>query len=300
MLKLNTLIYAYQEFYLLMSIRQVFELIYYSHITLVALAMVLTGSISAVLYAQIKWQVVLLVGLSTFFTYSLDNLFDWKRDLPRYRNIKKLVQIYHKITYILIPAAVVGVLFLTFVSSNELRIGILLLGAAVAMGTTRFSNYRENSSSPYQSINRFILNRLFITTIWTTVSVFLPIWYDNSEIIGRTWNAFFYIFFLIFPYAAIWKIESSADSLKKKLFGSTLMRFMSVFPLISMIFVISDVITGNAPAYSLFNVLPPITIFAALFIIIMKPIALKKKISLLSIILIILCGSSTLIHLYAG
>jgi len=299
-LKLNTLICAYQEFYLLMSIRQVFELLYYSHITLVALAMVLTGSISAVLYAQIKWQVVLLVGLSTFFTYSLDNLFDWKRDLSRYRNIKKFVQIYHKITYILIPSAVVGVLFLTFVSSNELRIGILLLGAAVAMGTTRLSNYRENSSNPYQSINRFILNRLFITTIWTTVSVFLPIWYDNTEIIGRTWNAFFYIFFLIFPYAVIWKIESSAETLKNKLFGSTLMKVMSLFPIISMIFVISDVITGVAPTFSLFNVLPPITIFAALFVIIKKPNALKKKISLLTIILIILCGSSTLIHLFVG
>jgi len=283
-----------------MSISQVFELLYYSHITLVTLAMVLTGSISAVLYTHIKWQVVLLVGLSTFFTYSLDNLFDWKRDLSRYRNIKKFVQIYHKITYILIPSAVVGVLFLTFVSSNELRIGILLLGAAVAMGTTRLSNYRENSSSPYQSINRFILNRLFITTIWTTVSVFLPIWYDNSEIIARTWNAFFYIFFLIFPYAVIWKIESSAETLKNKLFGSTLMKVMSLFPIISMIYVISDVITGVTPTFSLFNVLPPITIFAALFVIIKKPNALKKKISLLTIILIILCGSSTLIHLFAG
>jgi len=299
-LKLNTLIYAYQEFYLLMSIGQVFELLYYSHITLVTLAMVLTGSISAVLYAHIKWQVVLLVGLATFFTYSLDNLIDWRRDLSRYRNIKKFVQIYHKITYILIPCAVVGVLFLTFVSSNELRIGILLLGAAVAMGTTRFSIYRENSSSPYQSINKFILNRLFITTIWTTVSVFLPIWYDNSEIIGRTWNAFFYIFFLIFPYSVIWKIESSAETLQNKLFGSTLMRFMSVFPIISMIFVISDVIAGVAPIFSLFNVLPPIAIFVALWVIIKKSNALKKKISLLTIILIILSGSSTLIHLFSG
>ncbi|MEA3326475.1 MAG: hypothetical protein U9R53_04100 [Chloroflexota bacterium] len=283
-----------------MSLSQVFELVYYSHITLVLLAMVLTGSISAVLYAQIKWQVILLVGIATYFTYSLDNLFDWKRDLARYRNIQELVQIYHRITYLLIPAAAIGILILTLVSNNELKIGIFLLGAAVAMGTTRFSIYRNNSSSPSQSISGFILNRLFITTIWTTVCVFLPNWYNNTEIIGRTWNAFFYIYCLIFPYAVLWKIESSAEPLKIKLLSSILMRVIVAFPVISIYFAIVDVISGAAHIVNLFNLLPPISIIVILFVINKKPNALKKKISLLTIILTLLCGSSALIHLIAG
>ena len=283
-----------------MSLSQVFYLLYYSHITLVVLAMVLTGSISAVLYGQIKWQAILLVGLSTYFTYSLDNLIDWKRDLTRYQKIQELVQIYHKVTYLLIPTAAIGILILTFVSSNELRIGILLLGAAVAMGTTRFSIYRENSSSPSQSILSFVLNRLFITTIWTTVCVFLPIWYYNSEIISRTWNAFFYIFCLIFPYAVLWKIESSVELLQKKILGSIIMRVLVSFPIISMIIVMIEVITDASPIVNLFNLIPPIAIITALIIIVRNANELRKKISLLTIILILLCSLSALMHLIFG
>jgi len=118
-----------------MSRRRFFQFVYYTHTPLVVLAMVLTGTISAVLFQRLSLQVIVLVGLSTYFTYSLDNLFDWKKDQTHYQNIEGMIQIYHKVTYLLIPSTAVGIFLLILQSSNELRIGILLLGAAVAMST---------------------------------------------------------------------------------------------------------------------------------------------------------------------
>jgi len=199
--------------------KNILKLIYYSHFPLVFLAMILTGSISSVVYRHVNWQVILLVGLSTYLTYSLDNLIDWNRDKSRYTEIIRLVQTYHKFTYVLIPVAAIGILFLVIQSSNELRIGVLLLGAAAAMSTTRFSNYRENSSKDSQQVIWFLMNRLFISLVWTTVCVFIAVWYDDLPIIPRTWHTFIYMFVLILSYSVIWKLEKSASTLQKKVFA---------------------------------------------------------------------------------
>ncbi len=280
-----------------MTLNQLFELVYYSHITLVVLAMILTGSISTVVHQQIEWHVILLVGLSTYFTYSLDNLIDWKKDVLRYRNIQTIIKKYHKITYFFIPATAVGIIYLTMRSPNELKTAILLLGAAVAMGTTRFSFYRNNSTSPSQSIITFFINRLFISITWTTVCVFLPIWYNNNEIISQTWNAFFYIFCLVFPYAVLWKFESSFEELRHRLIGSRVFQILITLPIIAMVLVIRDVLRGMFPMINLVNLLPPITMIAGLAMIQKNHTAVKKKVFVLTLVLTLLCGSSVILHL---
>jgi len=283
-----------------MTLFQVFELIYYSHITLVGLAMVLTASISAVVYHQFDWQVILLVGMSTYFTYSLDNLIDWKRDIERYRHVQTFIRIYHKISYILIPAAAIGIISLTLISPNELKTGILLLGAAVAMGTSRFPIYRNNSSSPSQSIIRFFINRLFISIIWTTVCVFLPIWYRNNGVLHQTWNAYIFTFCLILPFAVMWKLEASYEELRMRLINSKMIQILIVLPIISMILVINDVRQGLYPTINLINLLPPTAMIAGLVFFQKKPNKTKLRIFILTLVLIFLCGTSALFHILFG
>jgi hypothetical protein len=166
--------------------RQVFHLFYYSQLPLVIIAMVLTGSISVVLYGLINWQAVLLVGLSTFFTYSVDNLIDWKKDRAHYQTIAPMAKICHRISYILIPASAIAVILLILNSLENLRIGVLLLGASVAIGVTRFSSYRSGTPTNSNGVVDFILNRFFISLIWTIVCVFIPIWYNQNP--GTTKN----------------------------------------------------------------------------------------------------------------
>ena len=277
-----------------MTLYQIFELIYYSQITLVVLAIVLTASISAVVYNQFDWQVILLVGISTYFTYSLDNLIDWKQDMERYRNIKSFIRTYHKVLYFLIPAAGIGIVCLTLISPNELKTGILLLGAAVAMGTSRFPSYRKNSSSPARSIFRFVINRLFISIIWTTVCVFLPIWYRNNEILHLTWNAYAYTFCLILPYAVMWKLEASSEELRLRILNSKIIRILTVLPVISMLIVINDVLQGLFPTINLLNLLPPIALIVSQVLFQKKHNNAKLRVFILTLVLILLCGTSTL------
>lgn len=283
-----------------MTLYQVFTLIYYSHITLVALSMVLTASISAVVYHQFDWQVILLVGFSTYFTYSLDNLIDWKRDIERYRDIQTFIRIYHKISYILMPAAAIGIISLTLLSPNELRTGILLLGAAVAMGTSRFPIYRNNSSSSSQSITRFFINRLFISIIWTTVCVFLPIWYRNNEVLLQTWHAYIYTFCLILPYAVIWKLEASYEKLRMRVISSKIIRILILLPIAAMTLVVIDEKQGLFPTINLVNLLPPTAMIAGLVVFQKQPNNAKLRVFTLTQVLILLCGISALSHILFG
>lgn len=280
-----------------MSFRKTFSLIYYSHFPLVFLSMVLTGSVSTVVYKTINWQVVFLVGLSTYLTYSIDNLIDWKRDRIHYRHISGMIKIYHKFTYFLIPLSAAGIFLLVIQTTNELKIAILLLGAAVAMATTRFTNYRENSSLPSQKISGFIINRVFISVIWTMVCVFLPIWYSNLPIITRTWTSFFYMYFLVLSYAVVWKLEKGAYPLQKRVFNSSILLILSISMMIPIILVFHDIFSGLAPIYNLINLTPPIASMVGLKVIARNPIHLQKKVSLLTLVLFLLCSLSVYIHI---
>jgi hypothetical protein len=280
-----------------MSRRRIFKFFYYTHIPLVLLAMVLTGTISSVLYGDLNFKVILLVGLSTYLTYSLDNLFDWRKDQSHYLSVQSIIQTYHKITYLLIPAAALGIFILVNQSSNELRIGILLLGAAAAMSTTRFSIYRGNTKPDSSKLLGFFLNRLFISFIWTTVCVFLPIWYENLPIKPITWHTFLYMYSLILSYAVIWKLEKSDFLLQKTVFSSKVSSLLMLLPMLALFLVVYDILIGLAPLHNLINLFPPIACMAGLLNIIQNPFNLQKKISRMTLILILLCSFSATLHL---
>ena len=273
------------------------NLFYYSQMSLVLLGMILTGSVGFVLRSGTSWQVILLVGLSTFFTYSIDNLIDWHKDRAHNEKIAPLIQSYHKLTYILIPLSGLGVIFLVKQSHHVLNIGMLLLGAAVALGTTRFSTYQSNSSNAKQTVLSFTVNRVFITFVWTSVCIFLPMWYENISPTDETWRTFIYIFNLIFTYAILWKLEKSPLEVTKRIINSELPNIVSMLLLFSMGLVIFDVITGNLPTTNLINLLPPAANLIAVKLITQNPTSLRQKISLLSMALILIIAVSVILHL---
>jgi len=280
-----------------MSGKKLFHLFYYSQIPLVLSATLLTTSVSVVLYSKINWAVVLLVGLSTYLTYSIDNLIDWNKDRINYRNVQEEVKTYHRITYFVLPVVAIAIILLILKSSNEFLISILLLGALVAMGTTRFAHYRENSSNPNQPLRSFLFNRFFISTIWTTVSIFVPIWYDGHPITPLTWHTFFYIFCMIFVYAVLWKLEKSPQLLKKRLFKSKYFRTLIFLPIISIIIVILDIVIEIRPIYNLVNLLPSVvTLFVAIRTV-NHPFLLRQKVFRLTISLLLATALSVAIEL---
>ncbi len=283
-----------------MKRRHYLQLVYYSQFPLVALAMVLTGSIGAVLYHRLMWEVTLLVGLSTFFTYSIDNLIDWEKDKARYTQINRMIYIYHKILSVLIPASALGIIILTLKSPNELRIGLLLLGASVIMGVSRFSTYRNNSNDYVLPIWKFLFNRIFIAAIWTIVCVFLPTWYENDRISATTWHIFFYMFSLIFIYAVLWKFEKSDYALKRTLYQSKLFIVLTLLPFIASTFVILDLVKDLLPTHNLINLLPPLASLIVLQLITRKPTLIRQKISLLTLSLILLSSITAVMYLLCG
>ena len=265
-----------------MSRRQVFILFYYTQLPLIAMAMVLTGSINAVLYQSISWPAVLLVGSSTYLTYSFDNLIDWKKDRLHYQTIAPMAVIYHQISYVLIPASAIAVILLVLKSPEDLRIGMLLLGATVAMGIARIASYRAIKAKRLETVPQFLLNRLFISVIWTIVTVFVPIWYDQHPLIIQTWRTAIYMFLLIFNYAVIWKFEKSPYTLKKELISARIFLVLALMSIAAVLLAIIDVVQGLFPVASLASVLPPLACLVFLQFIVNSPIMLRRKIAWLT------------------
>jgi hypothetical protein len=268
-----------------MSIRQKFYLFYYSQISLVLLAIIITSSISAILYSTINWNVILLIGFSTYLTYSIDNLIDWKADQHHYVKISKYVGLYHKLTYFILPFVALLIVLLVLQSSNELKIGILLLGAFVLLGITRFSKNRDYATGPKQLVRSFLINRLFISLVWTIVCIFIPIWYDGYSITKLTLHTFVYSFFPIFTYAFLWKFEKANKRLKKHLVYSKMFSCVLILPIIPMIIVILDVLIGFRPPSNLVNILPPAVMLITMRYIYQNQFCLRHKIIFLNLIL---------------
>lgn len=241
--------------------------------------MVLTGSISAFLQNEVRWQAVLLVGFVTFFTYSIDNLIDWQKDRTHYPTIQPAAKVYHRLLWLLIPASGTAVLLLVFRSPQGIRIGMLLLGATAAMGVIRFSTYRTHTQD---SVPAFIINRFFISLIWTIVCVFVPIWYGRFLGMLETSLLFLYMFFLIGIYAVVWKFEKSSSTLKKQLIQAKIFLGLEFLSVAAMTFVIVDVILRLHPPYHLVAVLGPIVYLIALPNIAASPKLFRQKISVLT------------------
>jgi len=259
--------------------------------------MILSISISAVLYQAIEWPVVLVTGLATYLTYSVDNLIDWKTDKAHYHKISTQIQLYHKVTYFLIPCSAGTILLLLWRSPNIFQISTGLLGAAAVMSTTRLPFYRTVSSNHLSPVWHFTNNRFFISAVWTAVVVFLPIIYGKHVITIRSWRTFFYIYGMIAIYASLWKLERVEPEIQKQLSASMLFPGLRFLSLVSMAIVIVDVLTGLTPGYGLVNVLPPILcLFASISLAKISRLS-WEKISLFTISLLFLTIFSAIIHL---
>jgi len=280
-----------------MSRRQIFNLFYYSHIPLALLASLLTASISMVINSQLNWNVILLVGLSTFLTYSIDNLIDWKRDKDQYQSIQDKIECYHKITYFILPVITIAIILTILKSSNEFLVSILLLGAVAALGTTRFANYRMNSSDSKQPIRMFFLNRIFISIVWSIVCIFVPLWYEGLRTTTLTWHTFLYIFSIVLIYAIFWKLERSPALLKKRLYQSGLLRILPILPLVSIIIVFIDIFFGIRPIHNLINLLPPVICILASYRMNKYPFLLRNKLTYMTLGLVLSTSLSLLVHL---
>jgi len=280
-----------------MSLKQFLHLIYYSHLPLVGSAMILSISISAVLFQPIQWQVVLLIGLAAYLTYSVDNLLDWNKEKAQYHNITTHIEFYHKLSYMLIPLSSVIIFMLIRESPNIFQISTGLLGAAAAMMTARLPFYRVITPKSPSPVRHFMINRFFVSAVWTAVVVFLPIFYSNQPITIRIWRTYFYVFGMILMYATLWKLDKVEIDLQNQVRTPSLIYGLSFLTLISMSIVVIDVFTGLAPAYGLVNLLPPIIFLVASIEILRSPKLSWQKLSLLTLILLIITGFSAIIHL---
>ena len=115
-----------------------------------------------------------------------------------------------------------------------------------------------------------------------------------------TWHTFLYMYFLILSYAIIWKLEKSETALQKRFFTSKIPSILAFLPIFSMFLVGYDILIGIAPLINLVNLAPAIACLVGIIRISQNPFNLKSKISLLTIILIVLCSLSAAVHLLLG
>jgi len=272
----------------------IFNLLYYSHIQLVVAAMIITASINVIVTGNITWGAVSVVGLSTYLTYSIDNLIDWKKDKLNYQNEVLLIKKYHKFTYFLIGLCLLGILLIILSTSTAFMIGMALLGSSVVISTARLTAYRKLNSRNPETFYGFILNRIFISLVWTNVSVFLPLWYVGLPINSQAWSAFIYTWQLIFIYAVLWRLEKTEGSLRERIVASPLWTVLKVLSITAGLWPVYSVLVGRFPIQNLFNMLPPLAILILLNRWPASWEKARKQIFLFTLCLVI-CGLFTMI-----
>ncbi|MCJ7694938.1 MAG: hypothetical protein MUO40_05865 [Anaerolineaceae bacterium] len=244
--------------------KSAFNLLYYSHSFLILPAMVISTTINVVLTQQITWGAIILLGLSTFLTYSIDNLIDWKKDQANYQDEAALIKKYHRVTYFLIVLSLLGILWIIFSTNTILLVSLTLLGSAVIMTTARFLAYRKLDRRNPETFSGFVLNRLFISLVWSIVCVFLPLWYAGTALDNKAWSALIYIFPLIFIYAVLWKLEKTDTVLREEILASPVWLILKVLSIWVALWSLSSTLMGRFPLTNLFNLLSPGVIFILL------------------------------------
>lgn len=235
----------------------VFSLFYYSQIQLVLIAVALTAATSAVLLKSITSESLWIVGLSTFATYSIDNLIDWKQDIKYYQNIKRIIPYYHKFCYAIVPICLLGIGFLVLTSNSRFQIGIMLLGATVLITIIRLPIFNKVLTTKNDFTN-LLWNRVFISLIWAAVCVFTPVWYANQHLTPQTWMTYAYLTQLIFIDALLWKLEKSPEGFITENNLSFLSSILQYLCTTSILLAIVDVLLGYFPLYNLVVVLAPL------------------------------------------
>ena len=253
---------------------QIFNLIYYSHIHLVIMAMVMTTAMNFVLTQHVSWPAVLLIGLATFVTYSLDNLVDWKKDKVLYPDESILIKRYQRISIVLIALCLIGILWIMLTNSAATTLTLVFLAAVVLLSTIRIAAYRRVDSTRLPSMAQFFVNRVFISLVWSGVCIFVPLLYEGVPVTWQPWSSLTYLWPLVFVYAVIWKLEKSEPYLRSALNTSSLRIYLQHLCLLTTLIPITNVILGKITPRSLVNILPGLAIF-----ILLEKLHLEWKIS---------------------
>jgi len=243
---------------------QIFNLIYYSHIYLVIMAMVMTSAMNFVLTQHVSWLAVLLIGLGTFVTYSLDNLVDWKKDKALYPNESILIKRYQRVSIVLIVLCLIGISWIMLTTSAALTLTLAFLAAVVLLSTIRFAAYRSVDSVSLHSIANFFVNRGFISLVWSAVCIFVPLIFEGMPVTWQAWSSLIYLWPLVFVYSVIWKLEKSEPYIRSALNTSSLRIYLQHLCLLTTLIPITNVILGKITPRSLVNILPGLVIFTLL------------------------------------
>lgn len=279
---------------------QIFTLIYYSHIHLVIMAMVMTTAMNFVLTQHISWPAVLLIGLWTFVTYSLDNLVDWKKDKVLYPDESILIKRYQRVSIVLIVLCLIGISWIMLTTSAALTLTLAFLAAVVLLSTIRFAAYRRADSVWRNSIASFFVNRVFISLVWSAVCIFVPIIYEGIPVTWQAWSSLIYLWPLVFVYAVIWKLEKSDPYLRSALNTSPLRIYLQHLCLLTTLIPITNFILGKITSRSLVNILPGLVIFILLEILHLEWKITRKQLLRIAMIMGGVSLAVFLIHLIFG
>jgi len=239
----------------------VFNLIYYSHVHLVIMAMVLSAVVNLVLTQQVAWPAVIFIGMATFMTYSIDNLVDWPRDRVRYLEEEKLILAYHKVSVVLIFLCILGAIWFMATSNSVSIIGLALLAGAVLFSILRIPPGTGRVSQKVQSLTGFLLNRVFISLVWGIICVFVPLWYAGFPVNLQAWTTAIYLWMLLFIYAVIWKQEKSSLFLQQTLDETSIRIYLQALSISAALVPVTNILVGRIPVRNLVNTLPPLLFF---------------------------------------
>jgi hypothetical protein len=243
---------------------QIFNLIYYSHIHLVIMAMVMTTAMNMVLTQRVSWPAVLLIGLATFVTYSLDNLVDWKKDKALFPDETILIKQYQRVSIGMIVLSLVGIAWIMTASSALLTMVLVFLAIIAFLSTIRIASFRRADTQKVQTFTGFFVNRVFISLVWSVVCIFVPLAYEELPVTWQAWSSLIYLWPLVFVYAVNWKLQKSDPYLRASLNASYLRIYLQLLCLLTTLIPITNFILGKIKSPSLVNILPGLVIFILL------------------------------------
>jgi hypothetical protein len=212
---------------------QIFNLIYYSHIHLVIMAMVMTAAMNFVLTQHVSWLAVLLIGLGTFVTYSLDNLVDWKKDKALYPDESILIKRYQYVSIVLVVLSIIGIGWIMLTTSAQQTMALVFLAVIAFLSTIRIASFRRADTLKVQTFTSFFINRVFISLVWSVVCIFVPLAYEGLSVTWQAWSSLIYLWPLVFVYAVNWKLEKSDPYLRSALNNSILRIYLQLLCLLT-------------------------------------------------------------------
>ncbi len=240
-----------------------FGLFYYSQIQLGLGAMFLTGAVSAVLTGEVIWNSILIVGLSTYIVYSIDNLIDWNEDRERFRSIEQIYWLYRIWCYLTIPLATLVVMWLT-IEAHQGFFSLLALAGTLSLGTVLLQLARR-APQVIHALRDILPNRLFISLVWAVIAVYVPVWYLNQPTVPQTWMALAFVWQLTFVNAVLWSLEILLERTtgveNDRVAGIpvlTAIRALQVISFSAVVLAVVDILLGYFPIYNIVIITTPL------------------------------------------